>query len=225
MADPAARAAAWSAAMEVVVGGTVRRCGGRASSSGTHRAWWSPRRIGCSSMSHHPSVGHGFAQNNASFRGFAPAKEVGATKGLASRDRPSVETRATAACVAMRVAEHGCVIATWRAKGKMLDLDATKLFHCYNPNRDGGYVKTTMVLSTASGGMSNRVAVARVVDHVALCCGTGLSVAQRPRACQRSALVSQRVADGSQEGGAAMRTPTATGPRSAAGSTSIRHYT
>ena len=126
----------------------------------------------------------------------------------------------------MRVADHGSVIAIWRAKSQMLDLDVSKLFHCYNPNRDGGYVKTTMVLSTASGGMSmHRVAVARVVDHVALCCGTGLSVAQRSRACPRSALASQRVAGGSQEGGAAMRTPMATGRRSAAGSTSMQHYT
>ena len=205
--------------------GTVGRSGGREGSSGTHRAWRLRRRIGRSSVCHQPPAGHGFAQNNAPLRRLAPAKEVGATKGLVSRDRPSVVWRATAACVAMRVADHGRAIATWRANGKMLDLGASKLFHCYNPNRDGGYVKTTMVLSTASGGTSNRVAVARVVDHVALCCGTGLSVAQRPRACKRSALVSQRVADGSQEGGAAVRTPMATGPRSAAGSTSIQHYT
>jgi len=122
----------------------------------------------------------------------------------------------------MSVSDTVIVIATWRGKGKMLDLDVSKLFHCYNPNRDGGYVKTTMVLSTASGGMSmRRVAVDRVVDHVALCCGTGLSDAQRSRACPRSALISSRVADDSQEGGAAMRTPVATGRRSAAGSTSI----
>lgn len=110
---------------------------------------------------------------------------------------------------------------------RMLDLSALRLFHCYSPNRDGGYVKRSRVRSdhvrrrvnASRHGCASRSSRSAVLRDGTVGCPTYLRFHSVPGLGRSSV----DITDSNQKGGAAVRTPVTMGSRRAAGSTSIMH--